>query len=102
MSKLNSEVISRRKALSLLRLATLGLTVPATVLTESDAKAQQPAPGTAPSTAPVTGTGLGNADRVAPFLQTWIPTPVTGTKITMESPSAATECVVCDTPVVRI
>jgi hypothetical protein len=56
MSKLNSEVISRRKALSLLGLATLGLTVPAAVLTVSDAKAQQPAPETAPSTAPETGT----------------------------------------------
>jgi hypothetical protein len=56
MSKLNSEVISCRKALSLLGLATLGLTVPATMLTVSDAEAQQPAPGTAPSTAPVTGT----------------------------------------------
>jgi len=56
MSKLNSEVFSRRKALSLLGLATLGLTVPATVLTPSDAEAQQAAPGTAPSTAPETGT----------------------------------------------
>jgi len=56
MSKLNSEVFSRRKALSLLGLATLGLTVPATVLTLSDAEAQQAAPGTAPSTAPETGT----------------------------------------------
>ena len=56
MSKLNSEVISRRKALSLLGLATLALTVPATVLTVSDAEAQQAAPGTAPSTAPETGT----------------------------------------------
>ena len=57
MSKLNSEVVSRRKALSLLGLATLGLTVPATVLTLSDAEAQQqPAPGAAPSTAPETGT----------------------------------------------
>ena len=57
MSKLNSEVISRRKALSLLGLATLGLTVPVTVLTVSDAEAQQQtAPGAAPSTAPETGT----------------------------------------------
>jgi len=56
MSKLNSEVFSRRKALSLLGLATLGLTVPTTVLTLSDAEAQQAAPGTAPSTAPETGT----------------------------------------------
>ena len=53
MSNLESEVISRRKALSLLGLATLGLTVPATVLTVSDAEAQaqQPAP-----VAPKTGT----------------------------------------------
>ena len=41
MSKLNSEMVSRRKALSLLGLATLGLTVPATVLTLSDAEAQR-------------------------------------------------------------
>jgi hypothetical protein len=54
MSNLNSEMISRRKALSLLGLATLGLTVPATVLTVSDAEAQtQPAPAPA---APMTGT----------------------------------------------
>ncbi len=54
MSILNSEMISRRKALSLLGLATLGLTVPATVLTVSDAEAQtQPAPAPA---APMTGT----------------------------------------------
>ena len=52
-----SEVIPRRRALSLLGLATFGLTVPATVLTVSDAEAQQqPAPGAAPSTAPETGT----------------------------------------------
>jgi hypothetical protein len=46
MSNLKSGVISRRKALSLLGLATLGLTVPATLLTVSDAEAQaqQPAP----------------------------------------------------------
>ena len=56
MSKLNSEMFSRRKALSLLGLATLGLTAPATVLTVSDAEAQQAAPGAAPSTAPETGT----------------------------------------------
>jgi hypothetical protein len=49
MSNLKSGVISRRKALSLLGLATLGLTLPATVLTE--AQAQQPAPA-----APMTGT----------------------------------------------
>ena len=53
MSNLKSGVISRRKALSLLGLATLGLTVPAALLTVSDAEAQaqQPAPA-----APVTGT----------------------------------------------
>src|SRR5947207_5994163 len=53
MSNFKSEVISRRKALSLLGLATLSLTVPATVLTVSDAnaQAQQPAP-----VAPMTGT----------------------------------------------
>jgi hypothetical protein len=53
MSNLRSEAISRRKALSLLGLATLGLTVPATMLTVSDAEAQaqQPAPA-----APETGT----------------------------------------------
>jgi len=50
MSNLKSGVISRRKALSLLGLATLGLTVPATVLTVSDAEAQAQQP------APVTGT----------------------------------------------
>jgi hypothetical protein len=50
MSNLNSGVISRRKALSILGLATLGLTVPATLLTASEAEAQtQPA-------APETGT----------------------------------------------
>jgi len=63
MSKLTSEVISRRKALSLLGLATLSLTVPATVLTVSEAGAQQPAPGTAPSTAPETGTERRQARR---------------------------------------
>ena len=53
MSNLKLEVISRRKALSLLGLATLSLTVPATLLTVSDAnaQAQQPAPA-----APMTGT----------------------------------------------
>jgi hypothetical protein len=53
MSKPKSEVISRRKALSLLGLATLVLAVPGTVLTVSDAEAQtqQPAP-----VAPETGT----------------------------------------------
>src|SRR3984893_1322045 len=41
--KIASEVISRRRALSLLGLAALSLAVP-TVLTVSDAEAQQPAP----------------------------------------------------------
>ncbi len=45
-----SEVISRRSALSLLGLAALGLAVPTTVLTVSDAEAQQPAAPTAPMT----------------------------------------------------
>ena len=53
MSKLRSEVISRRKVLSLLGLATLVLALPATVLTVSDAEAQAVAP--APKT-PETGT----------------------------------------------
>jgi hypothetical protein len=47
-----SEVISRRKAFSLLGLAALGLALPTTVLTVSNAEAQQPA---APA-APMTGT----------------------------------------------
>jgi hypothetical protein len=53
MSKLKSEMISRRRAFSLLGLATLVLAVPGTVLTVSDAEAQaqQPTPE-----APVTGT----------------------------------------------
>ena len=51
-----SETISRRRVLALLGLTTLSLTVP-TVLTVSDAEAQQPAPpaGTPPAGAP-TGT----------------------------------------------
>ena len=53
-----SEVISRRRALSLLGLAALGLAVPTTVLTVSDAEAQQPAP-----TAPMTGTERRQARR---------------------------------------
>jgi hypothetical protein len=53
MSELESEVISRRRALSILGLATLVLAVPGAVLTVSDAEAQarQPAPE-----APETGT----------------------------------------------
>ena len=50
-----SEVISRRSALSLLGLAALGLALPTTVLTVSDAEAQQPAAPTAPAAAPMTG-----------------------------------------------
>ena len=58
MSKIvESEVISRRRALfSLLGLAALGLAVPTTVLTVSDAQAQQPAAQPAAPTAPMTGT----------------------------------------------
>ncbi len=41
--EIKSEVISRRSALSLLGMAALGLAVPTTVLTVSDAEAQQPA-----------------------------------------------------------
>jgi hypothetical protein len=54
--EIKSEVISRRSALSLLGLAALGLAVPTTVLTVSDAEAQQPAAPTAPGGAPMTGT----------------------------------------------
>jgi hypothetical protein len=54
MSKLKSEVISRRRALSLLGLATLVLAVPGTMLTASDVEAQAQQPP-APEV-PVTGT----------------------------------------------
>ena len=60
--KIKSEMISRRRAFSLLGLAALGLAVPLTVLTVSDAEAQQqPAapgapPGAPPPGAPMTGT----------------------------------------------
>jgi hypothetical protein len=58
--EIKSEVISRRSALSLLGLAALGLAMPTTVLTVSDAEAQQPAAPTAaptaPGAAPMTGT----------------------------------------------
>jgi hypothetical protein len=58
--EIKSEVISRRSALSLLGLAALGLAVPTTVLTVSDAEAQQqpaaPTAPTAPPGAPMTGT----------------------------------------------
>jgi hypothetical protein len=53
MTDFRPEVMSRRKALSLLGLATMGLTIPATVLTVSDAEAQ--APQVVPA-APTTGT----------------------------------------------
>src|SRR5215218_4098358 len=55
--KIKSETISRRKALSLLGLGALSLAVPGTLLTVSDAEAQQTAPAPAPSSpAPQTGT----------------------------------------------
>ena len=55
--KIKSETISRRKALSLLGLGALSLAVPGTLLTVSDAEAQQTAPAPAPSApAPQTGT----------------------------------------------
>jgi|SRR6476660_5807907 len=58
--EIKSEVISRRSALSLRGLAALGLAMPTTVLTVSDAEAQQPAAPTAaptaPGAAPMTGT----------------------------------------------
>jgi hypothetical protein len=48
--KIKSEVISRRRALSLLGLAAaFGLAVPPTVLTVSDAEAQYTAPAPAPA-----------------------------------------------------
>ena len=49
-NEIKSEMMSRRSALSLLGLAALGLAVPTTVLTVSDAEAQQPAAPTAPAT----------------------------------------------------
>ena len=49
--KIESELISRRRALSLLGLAAaFGLAVPPTVLTVSDAEAQYTAPAAAPQT----------------------------------------------------
>jgi len=53
MSKLKSEAIPRRKALSLLGLATLVVALPATLLTVSDAEAQAQQPA---KEAPKTGT----------------------------------------------
>ena len=66
--EIKSEVISRRSALSLLGLAALGLAVPTTVLTVSDAEAQQQpaaptAPGAAPAATPMTGTERRQARR---------------------------------------
>ena len=54
-----TEVISRRRAFSFLGLAALGLAVSPTVLTVSDAEAQQPNtqnPQTGTTTTPQTGT----------------------------------------------
>jgi hypothetical protein len=65
--EIKSEVISRRSALSLLGLAALGLALPTSVLTVSDAEAQQPAaptaPGAAPAATPMTGTERRQARR---------------------------------------
>ena len=66
--EIKSEVISRRSALSLLGMAALGLAVPTTVLTVSDAEAQQQpaaptAPGAAPAATPMTGTERRQARR---------------------------------------
>jgi hypothetical protein len=66
MSKIvESEVISRRRALSLLGLAALGLAVPTTVLTVSDAEAQTAAPPAAAPTATPTATMTGTERRQA-------------------------------------
>jgi hypothetical protein len=58
MSKIvQSDVISRRSALfSVLGLGALGLAVPTTLLTVSDAEAQQPAAQPPAPGAPMTGT----------------------------------------------
>ena len=64
--EIKSEVISRRSALSLLGMAALGLAVPTTVLTVSDAEAQQPAAPTAPAAAPRTGTERRQERRTTP------------------------------------
>ena len=60
-----SEMISRRKMLSLLGLGALSLAVPGTLLTVSDAEAQQTAPQAPASTptAPQTGTERRQARR---------------------------------------
>ena len=53
--EVKTNVLSRRKVLAFLGLTTLSLTVP-TVLTPSDAEAQQPTPPTAAPAGPQTGT----------------------------------------------
>src|SRR5215472_14428308 len=54
--KIKTEVLSRRRVLALLGLTTLSLTVP-TVLTVSDAEAQQPTPpASEPAASAQTGT----------------------------------------------
>src|SRR3954452_18991458 len=53
--KITAEIISRRRALSFLGLAAMSLAVPSTLLTVSDAEAQQPSPTEKPpTTAPAT------------------------------------------------
>ena len=54
--QIKSRMISRRTALSLLGLASLSLAVPATMLTASNAEAQQPAAPTGTPTVAPTGT----------------------------------------------
>ena len=53
--EIKTDLLSRRKVLALLGLTTLSLTVP-TVLTPSDAEAQQPTPPTAAPPGAQTGT----------------------------------------------
>ena len=72
--KSETEMISRRKAFSILGLAALSLAMAPTVLTVSDAEAQQP--GTASGQNPQTGTGA---------------TPQTGTERRQERRTARTE-----------
>jgi hypothetical protein len=76
---MKQEVISRRKALSLLGLAALAM--PCTVLTPSDAEAQQPtvAQATPPATPPPSG---------QPGVQ---PGPQTGTERRQERRTGRTE-----------
>jgi hypothetical protein len=69
--KIKSETISRRKALSLLGLGALSLAVPGTLLTVSDAEAQQTAPAPAPSSP---------ARQTAPAPAPSSPAPQTGTE----------------------